>query len=396
MTELLHCELLEVGGRTYRVLGRSSTANPSHGLEGDEGGGSWRQGTVIDEEDGAMGTDDPAIKQEGDQYVAHIEVDMEILPLIIGAKGATKKRIEQDTGARLLIPRKEAASPSGSGSSSSSSSEVVVQGDSRGGVARARTQVELVIASALGSNRLDYNYFLCLPLATDALRVAMDRFKQQVLAEAGAAAAGIEGSIFMKPAHLHLTLAMLKLYSEDSRQRARQVLHSLAPAVQGILRGEPLTVQLKGLEYMNDDPSQMHVMYLGVRGPPGQEGALQRLRQLCSAVVAAFGREGLLLPQDEREVKLHATVLNTRYRRPAPGAAGQPQQQRDRQQQGQQAQQGRPRIDRQPFDGRLLLEKYGDIDFGLVTLPAVHLGQRGKYGADGFYFCADSLPLGDA
>jgi hypothetical protein len=35
--------------------------------------------------------------------------------------------------------------------------------------------------------------------------------------------AGIEDSIFMKPAHLHLTLAMLKLYSEERRERARQV-----------------------------------------------------------------------------------------------------------------------------------------------------------------------------
>ena len=44
----------------------------------------------------------------------------------------------------------------------------------------------------------------------------------------------------------------------------------------------------------------MHVMYLGVRDPPQGAGALQRLRQLCTAVVGAFGEAGLLLPQDER------------------------------------------------------------------------------------------------
>lgn len=176
-----------------------------------------------------------------------------------------------------------------------------------------------------------------------------------------------------------------------------QVLQSLAPTLQQLLHGQPLQVQLKGLEYMNDDPSQvggcvsapcpsccdavtvqgfscigmnsmesacgkmaagvnidynlcfrctqgtctrthrngllavpaaaahpsmldcvhiglpsvlrpaasaalsqMHVMYLGVRDPPGSSGALQRLRQLCAAVVQAFGEAGLLLPQDER------------------------------------------------------------------------------------------------
>ena len=77
---------------------------------------------------------------------------LQILPLIIGAKGTTKKRIEQDTGARLLIPRKETG-PTSAGGSSSSSGEAVVRGHSRGSVARAKTQVELVISSALGSNR---------------------------------------------------------------------------------------------------------------------------------------------------------------------------------------------------------------------------------------------------
>lgn len=35
-------------------------------------------------------------------------------------------------------------------------------------------------------------------------------------------ASGLEESLFMKTAHLHLTLAMLKLYSASQRQAARQ------------------------------------------------------------------------------------------------------------------------------------------------------------------------------
>ncbi len=45
---------------------------------------------------------------------------------------------------------------------------------------------------------------------------------------------------------------------------------------------------------------QMHGVYLGVRDPPDAPGALHRLRQLCSMVVAAFSEAGLLLSQDER------------------------------------------------------------------------------------------------
>lgn len=148
---------------------------------------------------------------------------------------------------------------------------MVLRGESRSSVARARTQTELVISSTLASSRLEYNYFVSLPLATPAVRAAMEALKQQVLAEPGAAssggwgvrshrggvvwiaeapclgllwpsgseqlvsqafstrrgccsAAGIEDSIFMKSAHLHLTLCMLKLYSEERRALARQVL----------------------------------------------------------------------------------------------------------------------------------------------------------------------------
>ena len=182
-------------------------------------------------------------------------------------------------------------------------------------------------------------------------------------------------------------------------------------------------------------------MYLGVQDAPGAPGSLQRVQALCAtgaaravhaamqqggpvahwtpirsslsstrvspvvcqqtrpggaevpcfpplphrpspAVVEAFSQAGLLLPQDERAVKLHATVLNTRYRRR--GSSG------DGQQQGQQ--QGREA--RQPFDGRGLLARHGGVDLGGVPLPAVHLSQRGQYNpATGFYRCFDSLPL---
>lgn len=105
---------------------------------------------------------------------------------------------------------------------------------------------------------------------------------------------------------------------------------------------------------------------------------------LAPAVVEAFGASGLLLPQDDRAVKLHATVINTRYRRRASGA-GQQQGQR----QGQLAAE-----QRQPFDGRQLLQSFGELDLGTVQLPAVHLSQRGRYDTKtGFYQALDSLPL---
>jgi hypothetical protein len=79
-------------------------------------------------------------------------------------------------------------------------------------------------------------------------------------ASVGEAAAGIlSGHAFLKhgiPLRASLHWGTPK-NGEVIRSPLPQVLHSLAPAVQEILQGTPLRVQLRGLEYMNDDPSQV-------------------------------------------------------------------------------------------------------------------------------------------
>ena len=66
------------------------------------------------------------------------------------------------------------------------------------------------------------------------------------------------------------------------------------------MQHQPIQVHLKGLEYMNDDPSAMHVAYLGVQDPADQAGSVGKLQQLCTAVVDAYADAGLLLSRDER------------------------------------------------------------------------------------------------
>ena len=79
-----------------------------------------------------------------------------------------------------------------------------------------------------------------------------------------------------------------------------QTLRSLQPVLKNILEQQPMQICIKGLEYMNDDPSAMHVAYVGVQDPAQQQGCVQKLQQLCTAVVDAFSDAGLLLSRDER------------------------------------------------------------------------------------------------
>lgn len=133
--------------------------------------------------------------------------------LIIGQKGRTKARIEQDTGAEVLIPRRDPQPASGSGGSGRGGGTISVRGPTPACVTRAKTQVQLLVAGALQSSRqLDYNFFVSLPLANPQTSAALVAFRSAVLAAPGASAAGLEPSVFMHEAHLHLTICMLKLY----------------------------------------------------------------------------------------------------------------------------------------------------------------------------------------
>lgn len=58
----------------------------------------------------------------------------------------------------------------------------------------------------------------------------------QVLSQPGAQDKGFDRSIFIDPKMLHLTLLMLKLYSDEARHKARTVLQGLAPQVRRVVR----------------------------------------------------------------------------------------------------------------------------------------------------------------
>ena len=52
--------------------------------------------------------------------------------------------------------------------------------------------------------------------------------KESILLDPSAAAAGIEESLFVDERKLHLTLVMLKLYTEERRQQAARVSRTLS------------------------------------------------------------------------------------------------------------------------------------------------------------------------
>ncbi|THG06880.1 hypothetical protein TEA_022133 [Camellia sinensis var. sinensis] len=125
---------------------------------------------------------------------------------------------------------------------------------------------------------------------------------------------GIEKSIFIKPKTFHLTVLMLKLWNKDRVDAAAEVLQSVSSEVLEALDSLPVSVRLKGLEYMRGSLAKARVVYA--------------------------------------PVELHATVMNARHRKRG---------------------QWKRKFD--SFDARGIFKQFGSEEWGEYLIREAHLSQ---------------------
>lgn len=282
MMDILNCQLLNVGGRPYRIVGSASVASLAP-LHADAYKGTAPRVANDDEEYDEDDVSAFEVKEDSSEYVIRLAYDAEvpsldhysqtlsravrarsglsedvmrssnvvctvqILPHLIGQKGKTKLKVEQDTGATVTIPKKNSTALPGS-----RDADVVVRGPTTSAAVSAATRLELLVENVLNSNkyalcfgscrlrflqklsyfsgsslyRLEYSHFVSIPLNSSATQAAFNQFKSSVTGDPQAAKAHIEDSIFVSTKQMHLTVIMLKLYSEQKRHLAKQVRHS--------------------------------------------------------------------------------------------------------------------------------------------------------------------------
>lgn len=169
-------------------------------------------------------------------------MQLQILPHLVGQKGKTKLKVEQDTGATISVPRKNSTALPGS-----READVIVRASTTSAAVSAATRLELLVENMLNSNKCaacfgvvggctyqsplielfighaaDWDT-LTLSLSRSLTQAAFEHFKTSVTQDPRAATAQIEESIFVATKQIHLTVTMLKLYSEQKRHLAKQV-----------------------------------------------------------------------------------------------------------------------------------------------------------------------------
>ncbi|CAA7402770.1 unnamed protein product [Spirodela intermedia] len=356
---------------------------------------------------------------EVERHAASIEVDASLLRFIKGKGGATQRRIEEETGVKIILP------------SSRGRTTVVIEGPSIENVKKAATKINGAVEEGIRSPLLDYSHFVSLPLAIHPqlveklndfqnsivgasgpgkdrnmevdpenyasadgndnetlfedveLTLAIDRDEEHVKVERDSGAIkktstrsnssvlsdlGIDRSIFIKPKTFHLTVLMLKLWNKELVAAAADVLQKISPKVLEALDNRPLSIRLKGLECMKGSPARARVLY----APIEELGGEGRLMRACEVIIEAYIQAGLVLEKDARQtLKLHATLMNVRHRK-----------------------RNKTRGRREEsFDARGIFRRYGSEDWGEYLVKEAHLSQRFLFGESGYYHCCGSLPF---
>lgn len=309
-----------------------------------------------DDFDEHEGDERPEIQHKDGVFILEMRsIDPGLYGSIIGKGGKTLRGIQERTGAMINVPTKTGGPDD----------YVTVRSASKKNVLRAAAQIDVIVVQS--REKAPFSHFLSLPLT--GLSDGLGKLQQMIADDSVIPRAdkrGFEAKIATAPPHFHLTLFMLKLLTDSEVQKCSSLLKELSQVVYDVVGTRSLVVRLRGLEIMNDDPSDTHVLFAKVEDT--EDG---RLKKLCSLLSAKLLSEGLIT-EDDADVKLHATILNTRYRNL--GAD-------DR---------SAPRIS---FDARAMLDKFGAYDFGTVRIPSLELSQRGKYGPEGYYHCVQKVHL---
>lgn len=350
--EVLRPALININGRIYR---RNVVKEEQYEEEEDFSYMGPPESEDLGEDESC---DSHFIEQTEKGYRCAIDVPSVLYKYIIGKKGETRRRLEFDTKTSINIPKQGVEG------------QIVITGSQKAAVSSAVTRVEVLVESF--RKKQPFTHFLSFPLNDPKIQEGFLRFKDEVLQQCSQDH-GVEESIFQNPAKLHLTIGTLALLNEMEVRKACEQLQECQNFIRDLTEGKPLPLKVTGIEYMNDDPAMVDVLYAKVNVKDNSD----KLQMIADRLVEHFVSAGLMVREWDR-VKLHGTVMNTLFRKDSTVEdTGGP---------------GRQTIsEREAFDARNILKTFRAHDFGEFELNTVLLSQRYSTDCTGYYTSAGNI-----
>ncbi|KAL1502828.1 hypothetical protein ABEB36_007915 [Hypothenemus hampei] len=203
--------------------------------------------------------------------------------------------------------------------------------------------------------------FTCIPCTSPNIQERFINLKKEILCMKSEIP-GLHESIFICPLKLHVTIDVYSLFDENEMGEAIKSLYEYKDTMEKILlKTGPLQLDVGTLACMNENLKRTDVLYANVKLFNEQEKF--NLQKIVDDIAEHFYHKGLARnPQDK--VKLHMTIINTKYRK----------------------NEGRKRKwQKQSIDASKIIEKFKDYSFGRCDFNSIHLSQIHTKGDNGFY-----------
>ncbi|WKX94941.1 hypothetical protein Q1695_011858 [Nippostrongylus brasiliensis] len=274
---------------------------------------------------------DPRITFDGKKYTAEIYVPSAFYGKLIGARGTTRRELEDSTQCRLTIPRK------GQNGNVEIKSLVGLEN-----VQRCLDRIEFLVSEA--RKTAPVTHFLAIPCNQPDIIQSFELFKEAVINNQDVPESSRNPDLFIAPTKIHITVCVLWIFDDEEKKKAIDVINQCREDILALLPSSPFEVELSGVETWEDDPKNVNVIFSAVHSEP-----LQRICDLLRKrlVISGFSpKTEKKLSTIDSSVRMHMTVMKSGY-----------------------ADRAKP----QAFDASVILDEYKDFHFGKFTVEKIVL-----------------------
>ena len=293
------------------------------------------------------------------QYELELNIPSVFFKYVIGRMGKTRQMIEKDTKAKLIIPRQGEEGP------------IKLQASTKRALNSAKQRVEVIAWS--NRQKEEPTHFVGIALHSDVVQEKILEFKRKVLDTCGKCE-GIEQDLFQLPIKMHLTLAVLRLFSADEEQEAISSIEQAVDKHKSAL-GPDQKIVLRGIDCMNDDVSSVRVLYAKVGLRDGSVKFQGFADNLLTEMVSQMP-DYIKSDHGRTTVKLHATVMNSLFLMKKEAGDG-----------------DKARSQWNGFDATKIFKEFQGFDFGESMLTEILLLDRRERDERGFYKCTARFKL---
>lgn len=202
--------------------------------------------------------------------------------------------------------------------------------------------------------KLQPTHFISIPITDEMITTRFNEFKFSVLKDRDREPHlfhNICEEIFQDPHQFHLTICMLIILDGfDEEEKVIDILKKLtAEKIKPLIGDKKLSVEIKGLEYMNDDIKAVDILY-------GKVHPNDPVFQQMGDLLADEFKNTSFISRERSKVIYHLTLLNSKFKLYRQGIHYHPKED-----------------PREQFDVEELISRYGDYYFGDAEIDRIEL-----------------------